>query len=164
MKQKHIRLIVVLVIGMVIQLPACKSPTNQIDNTTVAEAKEPSGDISPSTDSAAIYAQLMVSDANELNGQCPVMVDKETRLDNAQPMVKENTIRYNYTLVNREKRSFTDLAKVKERMAPGLINIVKTNPDLEIYRQHNTTLEYYYKDKNGEFLFSVPVTPGLYNN
>lgn len=149
MKQKNIWLIVLLF--------ACKSPTNQTGNSTVAEAKEAS-------DSAAIYSQLMVTDANELNSQCPMMVDKETRLDNAQPMVKDNTIRYNYTLVNREKKFFTDLPKVKERMTPSLINIVKTNPSLEIYRQHQTTLEYYYKDKNGEFLFSVPVTPDLYNS
>jgi hypothetical protein len=167
MKQKNIRLIV-SVLGvaalLAIQLPACKSSTKKADNNVVDQAKDSPADLPSSADSAAIYAQLLVSDANELNSQCPIMVDKETRLDNAQPMVKENTLRYNYTFIDREKKYFKDIPKVKDRLAPGIINVVKTNPDLEIYRQHQTTLEYYYKDKNGEFLFSVVVTPDLYGS
>lgn len=145
-----------------IQLPACKSSTKQADMEPIADTKGDSSGIPSANDSAAIFAQLLVSDANELNSQCPIMIDKETRLDNAQPMTKENTIRYNYTFVSRVKDAFTDLPKVKERMSPGLINMVKTNPDLEVYRQHKVTLEYYYKDKNGEYLFDITVTPDLY--
>lgn len=161
MKLKNALLIIAVVAA--VQLPACTSRAKQTGNDTTAETKETPASTPSAADSAAIYAQLMLSDANELNSQCPIMVDKETRLDNAQPMTKENTLRYNYTLVNREIALFKDIPKVKERMAPGIINIVKTNPDMEIYRQHKTTLEYYYKDKNGEFLFSVLVTPDLYD-
>src|SRR5690348_16269500 len=84
-----------------IQLPACKSSTKQADMEPIADTKGDSSGIPSANDSAAIFAQLLVSDANELNSQCPIMIDKETRLDNAQPMTKENTIRHYYTFVRR---------------------------------------------------------------
>ena len=108
MKQRII--IAICAVAVLAGLPACTSP----GNNRVAQTTDTTAGLPSSTDSAAVYAQLLVSDANGLNAQCPIMVDKETRLDNAQPMAKENTIRYNYTFVNREKKLFKDIPKVKE--------------------------------------------------
>lgn len=110
----------------------------------------------------SLYRKLMISDAHAFNAQCPIRIDKETTLDNILAMPDQNILRYNYTLIEREKNNFKDAQQLKERMESSLINVVKTNPDMEIYRQHKTTLEYYYKDKNGQFLFSISVTPELY--
>jgi hypothetical protein len=51
---------------------------------------------------------------------------------------------------------------MENNLRPILINGVKTNPDMKINRDNNTTMGYYYKDKNGEFLFKILVTPDLY--
>ncbi len=88
------------------------------------------------------------------------MVDKETRLDNAIAL-PNNIFQYNYTLINIDK-SQIDEATVKNAMTPGLINNVKTNPELRLYREHKTTLAYNYRDKNGSFILKISVTPDLY--
>ncbi|MEQ9375004.1 MAG: hypothetical protein RIG68_07505 [Imperialibacter sp.] len=111
---------------------------------------------------APSYDQQMMSAASEINKSCPMMVDQETRLDNAVAL-PENVFQYNYTLVNMEKAS-TDASQLENYLKPILINNVKSNPDMKINRDNKTTMGYYYKDKNGEFLFKVLVTPDLYDN
>ena len=44
----------------------------------------------------------MMAAASELNKSCPMMVDQDTRLDNAIAL-PENVFQYNYTLVNLTK-------------------------------------------------------------
>jgi hypothetical protein len=111
-------------------------------------------------DSAKYYDQFNMKAASELNEYCPIMVDKETRLDNAMAL-PGNIIQYHYTLVNMEKAK-TDISQLDDKLSPTIINIVKTNPDMKIFRDQKATVGYYYKDKNGEFLFEVLVTPDLY--
>lgn len=111
-------------------------------------------------DSVKYYDQLNMKAASELNEYCPIMVDKETRLDNAMAL-PENILQYNYTLVNMEKAK-TDISQLDNKLRPTLINTVKTNPDMKIFRDHKSTIGYSYKDKNGEFMFKILVTPDLY--
>jgi hypothetical protein len=106
------------------------------------------------------YDQVMMNAASEINKSCPIMVDQETRLDNAVAL-PENIFQYNYTLVNMEKAT-TDISQLENYLKPTLVNNVKTNPDMKINRENQTTMGYYYKDKNGEFLFKILVTPDLY--
>lgn len=106
------------------------------------------------------YDEAMVRGASEINKTCPMMVDDETRLDNAAAL-PNNVFQYNYTLVNFEKAT-TDVADLEEKVRPSIIGSVKTNPSMKPQRDHGTTLQYTYKDKNGEFLFKVDVTPDLY--
>jgi hypothetical protein len=109
---------------------------------------------------APTYDQVMMKAASEINKSCPMMVDQETRLDNTVAL-PENIFQYNYTLVNMEKAA-TDIGEMENNLRPILINGVKTNPDMKINRDNKTTMGYYYKDKNGEFLFKILVTPDLY--
>ena len=109
---------------------------------------------------APTYDQVMMKAASELNKACPIMVDQETRLDNAVAL-PENIFQYNYTLINLEKAA-VDVAELENYLRPTLINSVRTNPDMKVNRDNKTTMGYYYKDKNGEFLFKVLVTPDLY--
>lgn len=109
---------------------------------------------------APTYDQVMMHAASEINKSCPIMVDQETRLDNAVAL-PENIFQYNYTLVNMEKGAI-DVAQLENSLKPTLISNVKTNPDMKINRDNKTTMGYYYKDKNGEFLFKILVTPDLY--
>ncbi|MBF0647375.1 hypothetical protein IR083_00890 [Dysgonomonas sp. GY75] len=64
----------------------------------------------------------MMEAAGELNKSCPVMVDEETRFDNAIAMPNK-TFQYNYTLLNFEKES-TDTILVKNALEPSILNSV----------------------------------------
>jgi hypothetical protein len=101
--------------------------------------------------------KVMMQAASELNKTCPFMVDEYTRLDNAVAL-PGNIFQYNYTLVNITKEE-VNLDTLKKYIEPGIINNVKTNPDLKIYRDNKTTMNYNYKDKNGVFVHKFSVTP-----
>lgn len=104
--------------------------------------------------------KAMMEAASELNKTCPIMVDQDTRLDNAVAL-PGNIFQYNYTLVNLYN-SEVNIDTVKKYFEPGIINNVKTNPDLKVYRDNKVTMAYYYKDKNGEFVLKISVTPDMY--
>lgn len=106
------------------------------------------------------YDKEMMEVASELNKSCPIMVDEITRLDNTIAL-PNNTFQYNYTLVNTDKATL-DTADMKNYLTPTIINFVKTNPQMKIQRDHKTTVNYYYKDKSGQYLFTVSVTPDKY--
>lgn len=106
------------------------------------------------------FDKVMMEAASELNKTCPIMVDQYTRLDNAVAL-PDNVFQYNYTLVDIIQ-SEVNLDTVRKYIEPGIINNVKTNPDLKIYRDNKTTMVYYYKDKNGVFVFKLAVTPKMY--
>ncbi|HMC85529.1 MAG TPA: zinc-ribbon domain-containing protein [Chitinophagaceae bacterium] len=106
------------------------------------------------------FDKNMMKAASELNKSCPIMVDRETRLDNAVAL-PNNILQYNYTLVNFEK-SMIDADTLKNRIEPSLINNVKTNPDLKVYRNNQATLAYNYRDKNGVFILKISITPEMY--
>jgi hypothetical protein len=111
---------------------------------------------------APSYDEVMMQAASEINKSCPFMVDQETRLDNAVAL-PGNVFQYNYTLVNMEKAT-TDISQLENYLKPTLINNVKSNPDMKINRDNKTTMGYYYKDRDGAFLFKILVTPDLYEN
>jgi len=109
---------------------------------------------------APSYDKEMMAIASELNKTCPIMVDSETRLDNTVAL-PENTFQYNYTLVNTEIGTI-DTLEVKNYLEPTIVNFIKTSPQMKYQRDHNTTINYHYKDKFGTYLFLVSVTPAKY--
>jgi hypothetical protein len=71
------------------------------------------------------FDKAMMEAASELNKTCPIMVDQDTRLDNALAF-PDNIFQYNHTLVNLDK-SELNVDTVKKYLEPELINNVKTN-------------------------------------
>src|SRR5438105_1646421 len=108
------------------------------------------------------YDKAMVEVASEINKTCPLMIDKETRLDNVLSL-PGNIFEYNYTLISTGK-AFVDTIALKSLMEPKIVNFVKTNPAMKIQRENKTTVNYYYKDKDGNYLFTVSITPDKYDN
>jgi hypothetical protein len=106
------------------------------------------------------FDKVMMQAASELNKNCPVMVDEQTRLDNTVAL-PNNSFQYNYTLINLKKLE-VNLDTIKKYVEPGIINNVKTNPDMKIQRDNKTTIIFYYKDMNGEFVHKISVTPDMY--
>lgn len=104
--------------------------------------------------------KVMMQAASELNKTCPIMIDPYTRLDNAIAM-PDNSFQYNYTMVNVGK-SEVNIDTIKKSNEPRIINNVKTDPNLKIYRDNKTTMIYNYLDKNGVFVFKISVTADMY--
>jgi len=84
------------------------------------------------------------------------MIDSETRID-AIEIKEPNTILYKYTLVNVNVES-VDTILFNAALRPGIINTLKTNPDLKDLRDVKANFEYYYKDKKNKFIYSFIVT------
>ncbi len=106
------------------------------------------------------FDKVMKQAASELNESCPMMIDEDTRLDNAVAF-HDSVFQYNYTLVNWVKDSI-DLSVFEEYMQPVLLNGVKTNPDLKMCRDNKMTMAYNYKDMNGEFMTKISITAEQY--
>lgn len=98
--------------------------------------------------------------AIQLNRQTPMKIDEYTRLDSASAKGRTNFIYY-YTLVDREK-SEVNPDTVNKYIRPGIIEGVKNNPGLKVYRDNKITMDYRYYDKNGTFVLEISVPPSLY--
>ncbi|MBW8327302.1 MAG: zinc ribbon domain-containing protein [Prolixibacteraceae bacterium] len=110
--------------------------------------------------SAPSLDKAMMKVASEINETCPVMIDTETRLDNAISLPK-NIFQYNYTLVNIEKGA-VDTVEMRTTLEPSITNFVKTNPQMKIMRDNKITINYYYKDRKGKYMLLISITPNLY--
>jgi hypothetical protein len=106
------------------------------------------------------FDKAMMEYASEINKHCPIMIDNVTRLENAIAL-PDNIFQYNYTIINSVKDSI-NVEGLKNYLEPSIVNFVKTNPDMKIVRDNKTTISYYYKDKNGVYLFTISVKPEQY--
>lgn len=106
--------------------------------------------------------ELLQEFSEKTNRKCPMVVDKNTRLDNTI-VLSNKTVQYNYTFINLEKKDF-NFKGIESHFKPNILNNVKTNPGLKFFRDNKVTLSYSYKDKNGNFIFKYKVSPDLYNN
>jgi hypothetical protein len=106
------------------------------------------------------FDKKLMSAASELNKTCPIMVDKNTRLDNTAALAG-NSFQYNYTVIGIEPTE-VDFDVMKKNLESVIINNVKTSPEMTIYRDHKVTVVYNYRDKYGKFMFKISVTPEMY--
>lgn len=109
------------------------------------------------------YDKILSDIVNECNKKCPILLDKETQWDNAIYLSSPYIFQYNYSLFNMEKTG-VDTAALIGYLTPRLINNARTNPDMKAFLESKVNLSYVYKDKNGEYLFKVFITPQLYEN
>lgn len=109
-----------------------------------------------------MYEKGMLEFASQINESCPIMVDSQTRLDNAM-VLPGFLLQYNYTLVTMNKDS-TDIESIREKLKPVILNLVKTNPQLKPLRDMHVSLNYMYKDMFGVYMFTVEVKPRDYED
>ena len=110
---------------------------------------------------APSFDKQMMKAASELNKTCPVMVDRETQLDNAIAL-PDKVFQYNYTLVRLPIDS-VNVQAFENYIKPVLINSVKNTPELKIYRDNKVTMAYSYKDRNGVFITKILITATDYS-
>ena len=100
----------------------------------------------------------------EVNKQCPMALDGDTRLDSVTHPGK-GILEYSYTLINLSEENMSlnkdeVLPMVKTVVIEGLKNT--TSKELKAILKLGAIFRYTYYDKNGELLFSFDVTPEEY--
>jgi hypothetical protein len=106
------------------------------------------------------FYDVLAKTAEELNKTCPTMVDADTRLDSAIAL-PGNMLQYNYTFISLLKDSL-DAELLSYSLKPAMINNARKNPDLELFRKNNVTFLYNFKDKEGNHVMKVKVSPQDY--
>jgi hypothetical protein len=99
----------------------------------------------------------LVEFANEINKTCPINIDEYTTLKNIA-VLPNKTVQYNYVLVGIAKAD-VKMDTVKKYIFPGILQNVKTNPGMKLFRDNKIT---YYSDKNGEYVTEYIVKPEMY--
>ena len=125
--------------------------------------KSPRGDVSrslnkgsPSSQSGFAPRELQAV-VNTMNANCPVMLDRETRLDSsvAGPGLR---ITYLNTLVNIDSQKI-DPTEFKSVMQPRLRKLYQTQPEMADLWKGNVTLCWSYRDSDGDLICQIEVTP-----
>jgi ribosomal protein L37E len=109
---------------------------------------------------APLVDRAMMKIAAEINKSCPMMINADTRFDNAEAL-PGNVFQYNFTLIHLEKAT-ADPEEMRNLFGPSIVNEVKTNPQMKPQRDRKTTVNYCYKDKAGLFFLMIAVTPDQY--
>jgi len=94
-----------------------------------------------------------------INDKCPEMIDPETRLDSV--LLLPEGLSYFYTLPNKDKPGINSIA-FKAFIIPEIIDNIRTNPNLEMFRDSSITMVFNYRDRNGELITEFSVKPGQY--
>jgi len=94
------------------------------------------------------------------NENCPLIIQEGIQLESVS-LPKEKVVQYNLTLVNVKKET-AEIDVIKKNIEESLISTTKENPGLKVFRDHNYTLIYNYKDLKNEYLFEVVITPQQY--
>jgi hypothetical protein len=98
--------------------------------------------------------------ASEMNKNCPMNVDQYTILKNVVAL-PDKTFQYNYTLVGKTKAE-VQIDTVKKYFFPQLLQNVKTDPTMKLFRDNEVTLSYTYYDTTGEFIIDYVIKPEMY--
>ena len=110
--------------------------------------------------STPVFDKQLMTIASELNKTCPIVIDAQTQLDNSIAL-PNNTFQYNYTLVAMEKYS-VDTNEFKAYMKPIILEQVKTNPQMKLFRDNEVIINYLYRDKNKQYIALIAITPNMY--
>jgi len=109
---------------------------------------------------AASFDKALVRTADAINKTCPIMVDKDTRLDSTMGGPGKK-FRYYYTLVNYGPGEL-NAAKVTTALRPRIVNNAKTSKDMKDFREQNVELIYIYKTNDGSEFARIVVKPEEY--
>ena len=101
--------------------------------------------------------EKLVQTSKHLNERLPMNVDSNTRWDTTVPG-PGNCLTYCYTLVNASK-SEIDTNEITTKIKPMLLLNYRTSPDMKLFRENSVTLRYMYKDKLGETVTVIEVSP-----
>jgi hypothetical protein len=106
------------------------------------------------------FNELLLEYSAQMNRQCPLYVDRETRLDSTV-VLPGRVFQYNYTLV-RTAGEQVDKRMMSDQLEAGIFANVRNNPAMSLQRDNEVTMEYVYYDKDGKYMFNIRVRPQDY--
>jgi len=106
------------------------------------------------------YSSLLDQAAKEINVECPIMVDNETRLDSVAT-APNLTFIYYYSLIYMDKVN-VNIEELKGYLKPNILDNAQYNEALQDFRQNKVSMVYRYADMEGSFLFEINVKPDDY--
>jgi hypothetical protein len=101
----------------------------------------------------------------DLNRKLPLMVDSFTRADPVKSL-GGNRLVFKTTLIQDSKDDI-DLVKFKDminQIRPNTINLFRTSPQMEMFRNLETTVTYMWCDKDSIFINAMIIRPADYKN
>ncbi len=108
------------------------------------------------------FSEVLSLTSREVNKICPKMEDKDTRLEGTE-ILHDKVFQYNYTLLDVIRDS-VEVEMLYVSFEAAMLDNAKTNPSLELFRKNNVTLAYNFKDRLGNFLTRIKITPERYKN
>jgi hypothetical protein len=109
------------------------------------------------SESTESTADRLVQTSKDLNARLPMNVDAETRWDTTVPG-PGNCLTYCYTLIHVSK-SEIDPGDMTAKIRPTILSSYRTSPGMKVFRDNRVTVRYMYKDKMGELVTLIEVTP-----
>lgn len=101
----------------------------------------------------------LASAAEIMNSRCPEMVDPESRLDSV--LLLPDGLCFYYTLPNKVKEAIPASA-FTAYLLPGIVDNIRTNPRMEMFRDSSVVMLFEYGDRNGELITEFSVGPERY--
>lgn len=98
-------------------------------------------------------------EVEKFNKELPQQLDEITRIDSIS--LPSDKILIYYLTVDVPKDEISP-DYMKESVAPNILNIIRTEPNLDIFRKRETTWYYKYYDNRGSMFFEYVITPEMY--
>ena len=103
--------------------------------------------------------EMLKEEAKRINNKTPVQIDEETRLDSVVA-TSESSFDYFYTLIYKSDSVNKDT--IAKYVKPTIVAKLKTNPEMDYFREHKITLNYHYYGYDGLPAVTINITPELY--
>ena len=104
--------------------------------------------------------EQLLATSQEINKQCPYMVDSLTQLDNTIAL-PNHLLQYNYTFYKSDKENI-DTVALKESMRESLVNKLRTDPKFAIFKEDHVVVGSRFYDRTGHYVCAMQVTPAEY--
>lgn len=98
--------------------------------------------------------------ARSINYKCPFMVDSDTRMDSVF-FPNDTTFQYDYTLIKVDQEK-VDIKGLTAFIGSKLMETVQTSSTMQVHRESQLTLVFYYRDRKGDFVTQIIITPEHY--
>lgn len=106
------------------------------------------------------FEQTLLDTAEAMNKTLPRAIDRETVLS-AVAALPGKKFYYQYALINFDKEQI-DARDFTEKMGPHLLEGIKTNPNMQNFRDNDVILIYAYTDRNGNEIALMEFGPKDY--
>jgi len=101
------------------------------------------------------FNKILIETVSNLNSNLPMMIDSETRLDNATGFNK--ILQYNNTLINYTANEIS-VNDFFNALNQKIINKVCTSKEMQIFLNNDITIKYEYRGKNGKHIMVIDIT------